>query len=93
MINSYRMSKSAKIAFSLDERLLDRVERMRARTGESRSALIARALAAVTEDDVRGADVRRYVEAYRDHPETADDEAAARKSARRTLKRLPWDDS
>jgi metal-responsive CopG/Arc/MetJ family transcriptional regulator len=84
------MSKSAKIAFSLDERLLDRVERIRARTGESRSALIARALTAVTEQDARAADVRRYVEAYRERPETEEDEARARESARRTLKRLPW---
>jgi hypothetical protein len=87
------MSKSAKVAFSLDERLLDRVERIRARTGESRSALIARALAAVTEQDARAVEVRRYVEAYREQPETEDDEARARESARRTLKRLPWEGS
>jgi predicted transcriptional regulator len=91
MIGSYRMAKSAKIAFSLDERLLDRVERIRARTGESRSALIARALAAMTEEDARGADVRRYVEAYRELPETGEEVARARESAKRTLTRLPWD--
>jgi metal-responsive CopG/Arc/MetJ family transcriptional regulator len=85
------MSKSAKVAFSLDERLLDRVERVRARTGESRSALIARALVAVTEEDARGADVRRYVEAYRENPETEDDVERARASARGTLRRLPWE--
>jgi metal-responsive CopG/Arc/MetJ family transcriptional regulator len=91
MIDSYRMSKSAKIAFSLDPRLLDRVERVRARTGESRSALIGRALVAITEEEARGAAVQRYVEAYRQHPETPEDVAAARASARRTLRRLPWD--
>jgi metal-responsive CopG/Arc/MetJ family transcriptional regulator len=91
MIDSYRMSKSAKIAFSLDPRLLDRVERVRARTGESRSALIARALLALTEEEARGADVQRYLEAYRQHPETPGDVAAAHASARRTLRRLPWD--
>jgi hypothetical protein len=91
MINSYLMSKSAKIAFSLDPRLLDRVERVRARTGESRSALIARALVAVTEEEARGVAVQRYVEAYRQHPEMPEDVAPARASARRTLRRLPWD--
>lgn len=73
MIDSYRMSKSAKIAFSLHPRLLDRVERVGARTGESRRAFIARALVAVTEEEARAADVQRYVEAYRQHPETPED--------------------
>jgi metal-responsive CopG/Arc/MetJ family transcriptional regulator len=93
MMGSYRMSKSAKIAFSLDARLLDRVERVRARSGESRSALIARALVALTEEQARGADIQRYVEAYRQHPETTEDVTASRASARRTLRRLPWNGS
>jgi len=86
------MGKSAKVAFSLDAALLERIERIRARTGESRSALIARALTAVTQEDVRSAAVRRYVEAYREQPETREDEARARRAARHTLKHLPWDD-
>jgi hypothetical protein len=92
-IRSYRMSKSAKIAFSLDARLLDRVERVRARTGESRSALIARALVAVTEEEARRQDILQYVEAYRRQPETPAEVTMARASARRTLERLPWDGS
>jgi hypothetical protein len=85
------MTTSAKIAFSVDRRLLDRVERIRATTGESRSAVIARALVLITKTETRDEQIRRYVAAYRDHPESSDDEQMTRKSARRTLARLPWE--
>jgi hypothetical protein len=85
------MAKSAKVAFSVDGRLLDRVERIRARTGESRSAVIARALVLITKADARDEQVGRYVAAYREQPESADDEQVARRAARRTLARLPWE--
>jgi metal-responsive CopG/Arc/MetJ family transcriptional regulator len=68
---------SAKVACSLDRRLLARVERLRARTGESRSAVIGRALALLTTDEAQAAAVRRYVEAYREMPESSEDVVAA----------------
>jgi metal-responsive CopG/Arc/MetJ family transcriptional regulator len=86
------MSRSAKIACSLDQQLLNRVERMRAKTGESRSALIARALAMVTQEAARNSSVQRYVEAYRERPETLDDEMRARTTARKALMHLRWDE-
>jgi metal-responsive CopG/Arc/MetJ family transcriptional regulator len=86
------MGKAAKVAFSLEQDLLDQVERIRARTGESRSALIARALAAVTKEDARRVQVERYVEAYREHPETDEEVTSARAAARRALSRLPWEE-
>lgn len=84
------MPKSAKVAFSVDPLLLKRVERIRATTGESRSAVIARALALVVDEEARREKVARYVEAYRNTPETADDERRARSVARSTLARLDW---
>jgi hypothetical protein len=47
---------------------------------------------AVTQQDARTEAVLRYVEAYRQYPENDEDQKAARQSARRTLKLLPWDD-
>ncbi len=91
MIVSYQMPGSAKVAFSLDPALLERVERIRARTGESRSALIARALMLVAKQEARQEKIARYVQAYREQPETSEDEARARHVARRTLARLRWD--
>ena len=75
----------------MDRRILDRVEKIRARTGESRSALIARALFIVTEAEAKDERIRRYVAAYREQPESADDELLARKTARRALKNLAWE--
>jgi metal-responsive CopG/Arc/MetJ family transcriptional regulator len=82
------MAKSAKVAFSIDQRLLERVERIRARTGESRSAVIARALALVTDAEANAERVRRYEAAYREQPETDGDEQTARVLAKRALKRM-----
>ena len=85
--------RRAKIACSIDWRLLAQVERLRAVTGETRSAVVDRALAKLTNEELRAARVRRYVEAYRETPETNPDERTARDLARRTLSRLPWDDA
>jgi metal-responsive CopG/Arc/MetJ family transcriptional regulator len=86
------MTTSAKIAFSVDRRLLDRVERIRANTGESRSAVISRALRLITKAEARDEQIGRYVAAYREQPESAEDERIARRTARRTLARLPWEE-
>lgn len=85
------MSRAAKIACSIDAALLERVESIRARTGESRSALISRALLALTSESARARAVVRYVQAYREHPETLEEVRAARASARRALSRLDWE--
>jgi metal-responsive CopG/Arc/MetJ family transcriptional regulator len=86
------VANAAKIACSIDADLLQRVESVRARTGESRSAFISRALVALTAQAARVRAVERYVEAYRERPEGANDVVSARKSARRALSRLAWGD-
>jgi hypothetical protein len=87
------MANAAKIACSIDADLLARIESVRARTGESRSALTSRALIALTSESDRARAVRRYVEAYREHPERAEDVRAARSTARRALSRVAWEDA
>ncbi len=86
------MANAAKIACSIDAGLLLRVETVRARTGESRSAFISRALLALTAESARAHAVKRYVEAYRDRPEGEADVLGARKSAARALSRVDWED-
>lgn len=85
------MSSVAKVACSIDARLFARVESVRRKTGESRSAFISRALRLLTAESARAQAALRYVEAYRQHPESSDDIRAARKSARRALSRLTWE--
>lgn len=84
------VARKTKIACSLDARLLAQVERLRASTGESRSAVIGRALQALTEHQQQQARVARYVDAYREQPESEAEVAAARATARRHLATLPW---
>jgi hypothetical protein len=86
------MSKVAKVACSIDAALLARVESVRKKTGESRSAFISRALRVLTAESTRAMAVARYVEAYRERPESSADVRAARRSARRALSHVAWED-
>lgn len=82
-----------KVAISLDSELLRRIERLRAATGESRSAIIRRALALLTREEARAAEIRRYQEAYRETPEAQPYVDAARRLAHRSLSLLDWDET
>lgn len=82
-----------KLAISLDRDLLRRAERLREATGESRSALVARALRQFLRAEELDRQVREYSEAYRSVPETASDARAARALARRSMAQVHWDDS
>ena len=83
---------SAKVAISIDRTLLARAERLRSETGESRSALLSRAVRQLLRDETRARDVERYVEAYRRVPESRVERQVAGKLARRSFASLPWDD-
>lgn len=86
------MKEAEKIAISVDRTLLRRAERLRARTGESRSAVIARALRTLLSLEERQRQVAEYVDGYRRQPETPVDVERARAVARKTLASLPWED-
>jgi metal-responsive CopG/Arc/MetJ family transcriptional regulator len=86
------MSNVAKVACSIDADLLARVESVRKKTGESRSAFVSRALRMLTAESARALAVARYVEVYRERAESPDDVRAARRSSRHALSRLPWQD-
>jgi Arc/MetJ-type ribon-helix-helix transcriptional regulator len=86
------MPTTEKIAVSLDADLLRRVERLRGRSGESRSALVSRALRLLTHEEEEALRVREYVQAYRDHPETPQEVVATRAAAKRSLATIPWDE-
>ena len=87
------MASRAKVAITLDAELLRRAERLRRSTGESRSALLNRALQELLRADSHRRRVEEYVRAYRDQPESADDVRAARAVAGRTVRHLDWDEN
>lgn len=84
--------KAAKIAISIDERMLARVERLRKRTGETRSAFVRRALLKLLHAESHRERIARYLEAYREQPESDLDIKAARELARTALSSLQWKD-
>lgn len=85
-------ARTAKIACSIDSRLLASAERLRERTGESRSALISRALAGLLAERDHRARVKAYVDGYRAKPESAAEVERTRRAARTSLSRIGWDD-
>ncbi len=82
-----------KVACSIDLQLLARVESVRKKTGETRSAFVSRALRMLTAESARALAVARYAEAYREQPESPEDVRAARRSARRALSAVSWEDA
>ena len=86
------MASTEKIAVSLDADLLRRVEQIRSRSGETRSALVARALRLLTREEEKAQRVRDYLRTYREHPETLQEVTAIRATAKRSLAAIPWDE-
>ncbi|MEM9693900.1 MAG: hypothetical protein AAGA56_15235 [Myxococcota bacterium] len=82
------MSNAAKIAISLDPETLAQAERLRAKTGESRSALFARAVRGLVSREEHVEKVRRYVEGYEREPES--EVEAWHELARSTLISQDW---
>ncbi len=85
------MRKRGKIAITIAGELLAEAERLRKRTGESRSAVFERALAAYLAEGHRAEAARRYVEAYRRRPEGRSESGAALATALPVLAAETWD--
>lgn len=85
------MAGSAKIAITLPKEILGALERYRAETGESRSALIALAIERLLEERREERLVRRYVEGYRRRPESEEEIRAAQAAAADLLAMESWE--
>jgi metal-responsive CopG/Arc/MetJ family transcriptional regulator len=86
------MASVDKIAISVDRELLVRAEKVRAQTGETRSALLSRALRVLIDQEELQDRVAEYVEGYRRAPEQAGEVALAAEVARRSLAAVPWEE-
>jgi hypothetical protein len=87
------MPKRRKIAVTVSPDALAAAERLRQKTGESRSAVFERALRGLVALHDRAARSRRYVQAYRRHPETRREVTAALRAAVLLLGAEAWDEA
>ncbi len=84
------MARTQKIAITVDADLLAQAERLRVKTAESRSAVFARALRELSSSEERRRQVERYVQTYREQPETLAEIEAAARTAHDVLRHVPW---
>ena len=87
------MTKTAKIAISLPEEVLDTLERERMARGESRNEFIRRAMEVFLRNERDREAVEQYIRGYQQHPKTEDEIAMAQSTLRAALAANPWEDS
>lgn len=87
------MKKQRKVAVSISPEALAAAERLRQRTGESRSAVFERALQGLMAIERRAERSRRYVDGYRRRPESRTDVAVALATAMTALAMDRWDEA
>jgi len=85
------MGKTRKVAISLPGELMGKMESIRKRTGESRSAFISRAIWQALAEREQKALVARYIEGYQKYPESSEEIALAEDSAIRLLAEESWE--
>lgn len=84
------MGKSAKVAISLPEDILEAVEMERKAKGESRSAFFRRAIERFLKQERESSAVKDYVRGYREVPESAEEVEAAHRVGSAVLAEEPW---
>jgi metal-responsive CopG/Arc/MetJ family transcriptional regulator len=84
------MTRTNKIAISLPDEVLQKVEKERAESGESRSQYFRRAVESLLSSRKAQERSRIYIRAYQEMPETTEEINTARLSARAILGEEPW---
>jgi len=84
------MPKTAKVAISLPEEVLEAVEREREESGESRSEFFRRAVEALLRHRREREMREQYIRAYQRMPETKEEVEAAYRAASNILAEEPW---
>jgi metal-responsive CopG/Arc/MetJ family transcriptional regulator len=84
------MNRVVKVAISLPEELLEQIDRASSQAGISRSDYFRQAAVNLL-DAKTDADIKRYVQGYRDNPEGPDEIEEARAGASSILALAPWE--
>jgi len=85
------MGKSAKVAISLPEDILEAVETERKARGESRSKFFRRAIERLLKQERESSAVKDYVRGYQQIPESAEEVEAAHRVGIAVLAEEPWE--
>jgi metal-responsive CopG/Arc/MetJ family transcriptional regulator len=84
------MAKSAKVAISLPEDVLEAVETERKAKGESRSQFFRRAIERLLKQERESSAVKDYVRGYQEAPESAEEVEAVHRVGIAVLAEEPW---
>jgi len=84
------MGKSAKVAISLPEDVLEAVETERKAKGESRSEFFRRAIERLLKQERESSAVKDYVRGYQEVPESADEVEGIHRVGIAVLAEEPW---
>lgn len=82
----------AKIAISLPDSVLDRIERERKARGVSRSEFLRLAVDALLLREQQREEEERYIRGYLEHPETEEELGWVQAASQAVLKAYPWED-
>ena len=85
------MGKSAKVAISLPQDILEAVEMERKAKGESRSEFFRRAIERFLKQERESSGVNDYVRGYEHMPESAEEVEAAHRIGSAVLAKGPWE--
>ena len=86
------MSKSAKIAISLPEELLEEIERESGASGVTRSEYLRRAVEAFLRREREREAIEQYIQGYLQHPETQEELGWVEAASQGVLEEYPWQD-
>jgi metal-responsive CopG/Arc/MetJ family transcriptional regulator len=84
------VGKSAKVAISLPENVLQAVEKERKSRGESRSEFFRRAAEKLLKQEQESKKVETYIQGYRNMPESAGEVEEVHKTGSAGLVEEPW---
>lgn len=85
------MGKAVKIAISLPSELLEAAEQARHIRGETRSEFFRQAIALLLRHEQEQDAIQRYLQGYREQPETDDEITAIHHASNLVLGQEPWE--
>ena len=84
------MPKTAKVAISLPQDILNNIEKERKARGESRSEFVRKAVEKELKGEKESSAIRAYIQGYKKMPETTEEIEMAQQTSLVVLSAEPW---